>query len=140
MSSYRYSHWFWFFVLLAIFSAFDYFEHISRTGSLFSKHPSEWLLFSFASSITVGFTLYFGANLLNALKINALVADLSAFVLAMVLHLSLTGSLWNKLLWPHSKLIFHLDLQMAGTFLLGYILYRILFIIIISLVKRFVDS
>ncbi|MEM6736586.1 MAG: hypothetical protein AAGC64_00715 [Bacteroidota bacterium] len=136
MKRYLYSHWFWFFVLFCFYNFYDFVEHINRAGSLFEQHPIDWFLFSFVSATTIGFIIYFTTNTLRILKIPALISDLLAFSLAFCLYLNIIGPLWNNFFWPYDDLKLQMKVLTIGILLCIYIFYRILFIIIISLIKK----
>ncbi len=137
MRRYFLSHWFWFFVFLISYSVYDYFNHISRPGTLFETYPTDWFLFSFVSTLTVAFSIYFIANGLLVIRVPSIVAEIIAFTLSFLIHLGLTGPIWDYYFWPHEELHFPLDTSAIGVLVAFYVAYRILFAIIIALVNKF---
>lgn len=137
MKRYRYSHWFWFFVLFFLICCVDCYLQLSEKGTLQEEYSTDWFLYSFISSITVAFTIYFGAIIFQMIRIPAIIADLLAFLLGILLYLGFAGKLWNELFWPYEQLEYQMDYSSVGMVFLLYVAYRILFAIFISTIRRF---
>ncbi|NQZ77328.1 MAG: hypothetical protein HRT61_14680 [Ekhidna sp.] len=130
------SHWLWFFILLTIYSCYDYFEHITREDSIFSQEPGKWLLFTLFSHVTLLTISYGTSQLLGRWKIlPELVCSMVGVALACIAHLSFFGPLWDKLFW-FDELYFNSIALPAGVAVLLYLIYRGLFYLIARLLKR----
>ncbi|AWW73394.1 hypothetical protein CD351_03010 [Erythrobacter sp. KY5] len=122
------SHWFWFFAILTVMSALDYWDHIARPGSSFAQAPWAWLGFTAASHVTLLGLAYGAARLLAKLPIPGFAADTIGVGLAIAAHLLVTGPMWDSLFWG-GNLIF--DNVTAPTVVasLVYIAYRLAFLL-----------
>lgn len=101
------SHWLWFFIVLTLYSVYDYIEHISRSGQVFETHPIRWLLFSLFSLVAIILIIY-GTHLLTfkLLQRTSLILESFAVAVGVIAHVYITGPLNNFLFWPESKLHF----------------------------------
>ncbi|MEQ8411876.1 MAG: hypothetical protein RIB52_10000 [Erythrobacter sp.] len=121
------SHWFWLFVLVAISTALDYWDHVSREDSAFAAAPLVWLGYTLASAVTLCALAWGLAWLLGRLPVPQLAADTLAVALAIAAHLLLTGPLWAGLLWTDAITFDAPGLPvLAGA--LTYLFYRGLFL------------
>lgn len=129
-------HWFWFFTLVCGYSLYDFLEHISRSGSLYEQFAGEWFLFRFSATCTFCFSIYFLSHLFYLTKASRLIADLLAFILAFSLHLYLMEPWWNSLFWPYEGLSVPLTYDLVAIGFMGYIVYRIVFLVVFSVIKK----
>lgn len=94
--------WFWFFLLIILYSVYDYYDHISRPDSEFERFPWHWLgftLFLVASDIIV---MFFSNQFLNRIlkrEKEHLIIQLAAVSIGMLSHLELFGPLADTLFW-----------------------------------------
>lgn len=136
MKKYIASHWFWFFVLVCGYSLYDFIAQIGQADSLFEQHPSEWFLFRFTVTCTFCFVLYFSSHLLCLTRIPKLIADLLAFSLSWFLHLAFVEPLWNRVFWPYGSVHEEVTYPVLAIALLGYIVYRILFLVVFYVIQK----
>lgn len=117
-------HWFILSVLLVSYSLYDYIEHISR-DDIFYEQPIRWALFSFASVFTM-IMVAFLSSLLMEKFLPELLASTVGASLAILIHLTVAGPLWDKLFW-HGDLYF-VNIMTPVLFGTGlYLLYRAVF-------------
>ena len=93
--------------LLIMYSVYDYFEHIGRSGSIFEERPMHWLRFSSAavlSFILVVMLVKKGVEKVTNQKL--LVIEVLSIGIWLALYIKLIGTLINKLFWPFDNLYF----------------------------------
>ncbi len=120
------SHWFWLVLVLTLVSIADYLDHIARPGSVFAADPFAWLAFTAASHTSFLVIAYAFSRIGLAINMPPLLSDTLGVCVATVAHLTLTGPLWDQLLWPPSELIFA-SIAAAPIAALGYLGYRGIF-------------
>ena len=82
---------------------------VSRPGSEFEAQPGAWGAFSIACMLTL-FAVLLGVHLGLRRLVNGRFAFLTAatgLVVAIEVHVLLSGPLWDRLLWPGGALRFH---------------------------------
>ena len=122
------SYWFWFYSIIIVLSGIDYLDHISREGSQFAHHKLEWLFFTIASTLTICLATYlFNYLLSKAFKRTNIAFESIAISLSIVLHVLLSGPIFNKLLFQYIGLHFYFNIM---TLIVGLTLFYIIRIII----------
>jgi hypothetical protein len=121
------SHWVWLAAILTVWSAWDYYEHISRPGSAFEQAPGAWFAFSFATLASVLVIARTTAWLIGRhTPLPELPAATIGIMVAVAAHLRITGPLWDRVLWD-GGLIFNgvaIPVLIAATL---YLVFRALF-------------
>lgn len=124
------SHWVWLFVILLVWSAFDYWDHISRPGSVFAQAPIAWLGFTVASFLTLFAIARVAAWALGRFaRLPELPASTLGILLAVAVHLLIAGPLWDRVFWM-GRLQFDAVLMPAFSAALLYLFYRAVFTLI----------
>lgn len=119
--------------LVAVYSVYDYFEHITRPGSVFEEHPFYWLAFTLGvlfSLVLVCYPTKYGLEKL--LKRKSLLIELGAVGVWFVSYVTFLGPLVDKLLWPFNELYFSFQSLPFAILMTVYLVARI----IINLVMK----
>lgn len=135
--SIRTSHWFYFFLLLFTYSVYDYFEHITRVGQIFSEYPFRWALFTLSSTLTLGGASFLCSMGLQKLKLPELPSSTLGVALAAAIHLSFAGPLWDQLFW-FDELYFSQIMVPATAAAIIYLGFRLAFYLIANKLLRVV--
>ena len=113
-------------IVLFIYSVYDYYDHISRTGSNFEQHPWYWLWFSFAAFSTfILITFPVKTFLEKSLKRKHLLIEIIAIGIWISLYLKLLGPILAKLIWPFGALQFGFSFSFFFIILIFYFIIRI---------------
>lgn len=113
--------------LLLVYSVYDYFEHIGRSGSTFEEHPIQWLMFSTAavlSFILVVLLVKKGVEKLTNQKL--LVIEVFSIGIWLALYISFIGPLIDKLFWPYDDLYFSFRFGPFFIILTAYFVIRMI--------------
>lgn len=116
------------FVIIILYSVYDYFEHIGRNGSTFEKYPWNWMFFSI--SVILSFILVVLLSKKSIEKIlnkKNLVFEVMGIGIWLALYLSFLGPIINKFFWPFNTLHFGFKF---GPFFIILILYFVVRVII----------
>lgn len=101
------SSWFYLFLIVFIFSLYDYFEHISRPESIFETYALDWAFFCLAAVISLFLSMYFLSEFLKRIfRKDWLMFEALALGIWLTAYIYLLGPLFNKTFWPHSDLQF----------------------------------
>jgi len=110
MKKYLKSFWFCFFGFILLFTIYDYIKHLMYDDSTFRDHALDWFLFSSISILTLSGIIYASYLIIQKLiKPRNFAFDGVGVALAFVVHIKITGPLYNQLFWPHDTLYFFLD-------------------------------
>ncbi len=94
------SHWVWLAAILTVWSAWDYYEHISRPGSAFEQAPGAWFAFSLASLVSLLVIARATAWLIERFtSVTELPASTLGIMHGVAAHLVVTGPLWDRVFW-----------------------------------------
>ena len=116
------------FIITILYSVYDYFEHIGRSGSTFEEHPWYWLFFSISAILTLIFiVLLTKKSLEKALHKKNLLFEVIGIGIWLALYLSILGPIINKLFWPFDTLHFGFKF---GPFFIVLIVYFVIRLII----------
>lgn len=113
--------------LLIVYTIYDYFEHIGRSGSSFEEHPLYWLLFTIA--VVLSFILVvigIKKGLENITKHKILLIEILSIGAWIALYLIFIGPLINKLFWPFSELYFSFSFGPFFIILTCYFILRMI--------------
>ena len=112
------------FTITILYSVYDYFEHISRSGSTFEEHPWYWMFFSISAILTLIFVvLLTKKSLEKALHKKNLLFEVIGIGIWLALYLSILGPIINKLFWPFDTLHFGFKF---GPFFIVLIVYFVI--------------
>ena len=119
--------------IVVIYSVYDYFEHIGRSGSTFKEHPWYWLLFSLSAVLSfIVVVLLIKKIIQRVFNHKNLVIEGTAFGIWLALYMTILGPLIDKLFWPFDDLYFSFRIAPFFIFLIGYFIIRI----VINLIMR----
>ena len=129
--------YFYFYLIIILYSTYDYYEHITRRDSLFEAHPWDWGFFSLAAVLSLILIITFCHRILvRIFKKDFLVFEVIAFGTWLTAYIYLLGPLFNTLFWDHSHLQFNFK-PTAFLIILGiYFLVRFLINLIINYFKK----
>lgn len=99
------SPWFWFFLLILLYSVWDYYDHVSRAGSTFERYPWSWLaftLFMIVGDILFIFLVNKGLNRIFRREKDHLLIQLLAVAGGAFAHVTFLGSIAANLFWSFS--------------------------------------
>jgi hypothetical protein len=101
------SYWFWFYTTIGTISIVDYIDHLNRTESYFRDLKFDWLLFTFASTLTVCLSIH----LLNTLtkkifKTDNLILQSISIVFGGLTHIYISGPIYDRLIFGEITLSF----------------------------------
>lgn len=132
------SYWFWFYLIITLYSVYDFFKHIQYDNVLyFREHWVQWLIFTICCTASVCFCIYaFNLLLKRVLKKETLISQSIAIILAVILYMYVIGRVFDILIFGHQTLIFRFNLPVLLIVLgLFYFMRAILFLIEISTKK-----
>lgn len=122
------SYWFWFYSTIIVLSGFDYVDHISFEGSKFAQNKLDWLFFTIASTLTICVAAYLcNYSLSRTFKQTNIVFESIAISIGIAVHVLLSGPIFNKLLFPYTRLHFYFNIM---TLIVGLTLFYIIRLII----------
>lgn len=134
--------WFWFFLLIILYSIWDYYEHISRPNADFGDRPWHWLgftMFLIAGDIFIMICSNQGLNRLVKRQNDHLLIQLISVALAVFAHIYAIGPLAAEIFWSGSNLgtiVFHSPWQPAAMACAIFLTVRVLHFIISKILKR----
>ncbi len=121
------------FTVIILYSVYDYFEHIGRSGSTFEEHPLYWLLFSVAGVLSFIIIVLLVKNTIQRIfNHKNLIIEVIAIGSWLALYISMLGPMNNKLFWSFDNLYFRFSFGPFLIILVGYFTIRI----IINLILR----
>ena len=119
--------------IVVIYSVYDYFEHIGRSGSTFEEHPWYWLVFSISAVVSfIVIVLLVKKIIQKIFKHKNLVIEVIAIGVWLSLYISILGPIINKLFWPFDNLYFSFNFGPFLIILVGYFLIRVVINLIIQ--------
>ena len=119
--------------IVVVYSVYDYFEHIRRSGSTFEEHPWYWLLFSTAAILSLILVVLLVKIILEKLvNQKNLVIEVMALGVWLAIYLLILGPLINKLFWPFDDLYFRFKFGPFFILLIGYFMIRIIINLVIG--------
>lgn len=119
--------------IVVIYSVYDYFEHIGRSGSTFEEHPWYWLLFSISAVLSFIFVVLLVKKMIQSIfNQKNLVIELTAIGIWLALYISILGPLIDKLLWPFDDLHFSFNFGPFFIILIVYFIIRLLINLVIG--------
>ena len=119
--------------LVIIYSIYDYFEHISRSGSTFNEHPWYWLLFSVTAVSSFILIVLLSKNTIQKITSKKnLIIEVIAIGIWLSLYISILGPIIDKLFWPFDDLNFSFKFGPIFIILIAYFIIRM----VINLVLR----
>ena len=120
-------------VIVIAYSAYDYFEHIGRSGSTFEEHPWHWLLFNllaiFSFMLVVGLLKKLFERIFNQKN---LVIEVAAIGIWMMFYIALLGPVIDALAWPFGELNFRFKFGPIFIILIGYFIIRLVINLIVG--------
>lgn len=120
-------YWFWFSLIVIVYSTYDYLEHIFREGSSFEKKPMDWLLFSGgATLLLLTFVLFIKRLIEKITKRENILFEVISIGSWIILHIYIFGPLLNKLFWSSSDLTFKFKVTGFVIVLGIYFLFRVI--------------
>ena len=120
-------------VIICLYSTYDYFEHIGRSGSTFEAHPWYWLAFTVTAVVSLVVVVLLVKKLIEkATNKKNLLIEVVAMGIWIALYLTLIGPFIDKVLWPFDELFFSFKFGPFAIILLGYFTIRV----VINLVMR----
>lgn len=119
--------------IVVIYSVYDYFEHIGRSGSTFEEHPWYWLLFSVSAVLSfVVVVLLLKKVFQKIFNQKKIVIEVTAFGIWLALYMTILGPLIDKLFWPFDDLYFSFRIAPFFIILIGFFIIRIVINLIMS--------
>lgn len=119
--------------IIVIYSVYDYFEHIGRSGSTFEEHPWYWLLFSISATLSLILIVLLLKKVFQRIfNHKNLVIEVTAIGVWIALYLSILGPLIDRLLWPFDDLHFRFSFGPFFIILIGYFIIRIIINLVIG--------
>lgn len=119
--------------IVVIYSVYDYFEHIGRSGSTFEEHPWYWLLFSISAVLSFILVVLLVKKMIQSIfNQKNLVIELTAIGIWLALYISILGPLIDKLLWPFDDLHFSFNFGPFFIILIVYFIIRLLINLVIG--------
>lgn len=111
--------------ILILYTIYDYFEHIGRTGSTFEEQPWNWLLFSSSAVLSFFLVVLLVKKGLEKISNQKLVVfEVLSIGIWLVFYISFIGPLINKLFWPFDQLYFNFSFGPFVSILIAYFLIR----------------
>lgn len=93
------SYWFWFYVIICTISVIDIVDHLTRTESYFLDIKLDWILFTFASTLTVCLSIYVTHTLTKKLfKTDNLIFQSISIVIGGLIHIYISGPIYDRLI------------------------------------------
>jgi hypothetical protein len=118
------SYWLWFYLTISLLSLIDYIEHISRPEQSFAQNKLDWFIFTFSSNLTLCLaTAIMNFLLIKLFKSKNIIFESLSILFGLIIHICLTGPLYNKLFYPQSTLTFFINIV---TLSVGLILFYII--------------
>jgi hypothetical protein len=132
LRAYLKSYWFWFYLIITLYTVYDFFDHIFREdGAYFNDQWAQWLLFTICCLGTLCLCIYFFNLLLKKLfKSETLISQSLAIVSAMLVHLYISGRIFDLLIFGHSTLMFNFKLPIFLVLLSLFYFIRIVMLIL----------
>ena len=119
--------------IVVIYSVYDYFEHIGRSGSTFEEHPWYWLLFNVSAIFSfVIIVLFVKKSFQKIFKQKSLVIEVTAVGVWLLLYISSLGPFIDKVFWPFDNLHFMFSFGPVFIVLMAYFIIRILINLIVG--------
>ena len=120
-------------VILILYTVYDYFEHIGRSGSSFEANPGDWLLFNIAAVLSfVLVVLTVKITLQRIFDRSHLLIEVIAIGIWLAAYLSIVGPLIDQLFWTPSELLFRFSLVPFTILIVGYFGIRLLINLLIG--------
>ena len=120
-------------VILILYTVYDYFEHIGRSGSSFEANPGDWLLFNIAAVLSfVLVVLTVKITLQRIFDRSHLLIEVIAIGIWLAAYLTILGPLIDQLFWPPSELLFRFSLIPFMILIGGYFIMRLLINLLIG--------
>lgn len=119
--------------IVVMYSVYDYFEHIGRSGSTFEEHPWYWFLFSISAVLSFILVVLLVKKMIERIfNQKNLVIELTAIGIWLALYISILGPLIDKLLWPFDDLHFSFNFGPFFIVLIVYFIIRLLINLVIG--------
>lgn len=119
--------------IVVMYSVYDYFEHIGRSGSTFEEHPWYWFLFSITAVLSFILVVLLVKKMIQRIfNQKNLVIELTAIGIWLALYISILGPLIDKLLWPFDDLHFSFNFGPFFIILIVYFIIRLLINLVIG--------
>ena len=121
------------FLIIILYSVYDYFEHILRPGSIFEEHPWYWLLFTtsaVASLIVV--VLLIKRLLQKVFNKKNLLFEVIAIAIWIALYISVLGPGIDLFFWPFGELHFRFSFGPVVIIPAAYFVIRIIINLIVG--------
>lgn len=119
--------------IVVMYSVYDYFEHIGRSGSTFEEHPWYWFLFSISAVLSFILVVLLVKKMIQRIfNQKNLVIELTAIGIWLALYISILGPLIDKLLWPFDDLHFSFNFGPFFIILIVYFIIRLLINLVIG--------
>ena len=127
----------WFYIIILMYSCYDYWAHISRKGSVFEAHPGDWLWFTIFSIATVlGIFYLVNRGLQTFFSQRGILFEMIGLFMAISCHLLLTGPLFNQWFWPHDKLYFRFKFGPVFILLSIYFAFRMIWFMVSKILSN----
>jgi hypothetical protein len=119
--------------IVVIYSVYDYFEHIGRSGSTFEEHPWYWLLFNVTAILSFVLIVLLVKKIIQKIfNQKSLIIEVTAIGIWLLLYISIVGPLIDKLFWPFDDLHFSFRFGPFIIILIGYFIIRLLINLVIG--------
>lgn len=101
------SYWFWFYTTIWTISVIDIIDHLTRTISYFRDIKLDWILFTFASTLTVCLSIYVTHTLIKKLfKADNLILQSISIIIGGLIHVYISGPIYDRLIFGEVTLHF----------------------------------
>lgn len=113
--------------LLMVYSVYDYFEHIGRSGSIFQEHPMHWLLFSSAVVLSFILIVMLVKKVIEEMtNQKTLAIEVLSIGIWLALYIAFIGPLIDKFFWPYDDLYFSFSFGLFFIILTAYFIIRMI--------------
>lgn len=113
--------------LLMVYSVYDYFEHIGRSGSIFQEHPMHWLLFSSAVVLSFILIVMLVKKVIEEMtNQKTLAIEVLSIGIWLALYIAFIGPLIDKFFWPYDDLYFSFSFGIFFIILTAYFIIRMI--------------
>ncbi|HEY5688259.1 MAG TPA: hypothetical protein VIS27_08155 [Yeosuana sp.] len=113
--------------LLIVYSVYDYFEHIGRSGSTFEEHPMYWLLFSSAAVLSFILVVMLVKKVIEEMtNQKTLAIEVLSIGIWLALYIAFIGPLIDKFFWPYDDLYFSFSFGLFFIILTAYFIIRMI--------------
>ena len=106
MGKYLKRYWFWFYLVIVVYTLWDYIDHVTRPDANFSNDKSGWFLFNASSALALCLVIAIASRILDKISSKNWMLESLAIIIGFLTHLTITGPIFKQLFYGHSPLIF----------------------------------